>query len=118
MNNYESILLELMSRVQKLELEVKELKSEKNIQNNEVGSGSGQSLNKVSYTQRTKDYIKLQMDKARENGQSEIILKAGDIQRELTINFYDAIHRIKNAGYKIGIISGGADTILYSLIQM
>lgn len=87
--NYDSIIIELISRVQKLELEVKELREERSKQNNEIGKT--ESLKKVSDTQRAKDYIKLQMDNARDKGQSEIILKAGDIQKDLGIKNRPAV---------------------------
>ena len=46
----------------------------------------------------------------------EVAQKATQKNCSLTVNFYEAIDRLKKAGYKLGIISGGADVVLYSLI--
>ena len=46
----------------------------------------------------------------------EIAQRAATVNCALTKNFYPAIEKLKNAGCAFGIISGGVDIVLYTLI--
>ncbi len=100
--NYETIILELMARVQKLESEVSQLKEEKlidkdaNIQTKEHGS----------YTEMAKAYILEQIDNARKNGEISVVLRAGDIQTAIGIKnrpviICNAMKQVMQPGDKI-----------------
>lgn len=74
--NYESIILELLERVQALEKEVEQLKNGKSLKTIENNHGK-------SSTQLAREYIQTKKEEARANGDKEIILVAGDIQKAI-----------------------------------
>ena len=81
--NYESIILELMSRVQRLESEVESLRDVGDNCKVTTDSVIVESINKVSDTQRTRLYVQGLKDMARAEGKLEIVLRAGDIQKAM-----------------------------------
>ncbi|MEG2814536.1 MAG: hypothetical protein RSA79_08025 [Oscillospiraceae bacterium] len=75
---YESIILELISRVQKLEEEVSKLKNSYSPM-----TDVNINLNKITDTQKAREYIQSLLDEAKNQGKEFIILKAGDIQKAI-----------------------------------
>lgn len=71
--NYESIILELMSRIQRLEERVDELEGVK-----------GQASPKIT-TNDIRQYIRERISQAALSGEESITLKANDIHRELKL---------------------------------
>lgn len=81
--NYDTIIIELLGRIQKLEDEVKSLRQ---IVNSEADSATGGIPSKVKTTTKDiRDYIEDQKSVARTNGQTELVLKANDIHRNLQL---------------------------------
>ncbi len=63
------------------------------------------------------DWVRYDCDALKKNGLTkEIAQKAIKEKCKLTVNFYEAIKRLKDAGCVVGIISGGADIVLYTMI--
>ena len=78
--NYDSIILELLERVQNLEKEVKELKEGTSVKPIENMTGK-------TNTQLAREYIQQQKEEARTKGEGSIVLVAGDIQKAGLILF-------------------------------
>lgn len=74
--NYDSIILELLERVQNLEKEVKELKEGISVKPIENMTGK-------TNTQLAREYIQQQKEEARTRGEGSIVLVAGDIQKAI-----------------------------------
>lgn len=75
--NYEKIIVELMSRIQDLEEKVEYLMTkEKNVIENETG------IKKIS-TKELREYIELLKENARSRSENHIILRSGNIHKEL-----------------------------------
>ena len=84
--NYERIILELMERIQVLEEKVSALENRITTEE-EAGE-------KVSLTDSAREYIRTEKRRAREAGQSEVILVCNDIQKQMgVINRAPAICR-------------------------
>ena len=75
--NYERIIVELLSRIQTLEEQVATLLEEKQ----EAPQKGG---NKIG-TKEIRDYIQSLKNTAKEKGESFVILKSGDIHRDLDL---------------------------------
>ena len=74
--NYETIILELLERVQNLEKEMKELKE--GVKEKPIENTTGKSN-----TQLAREYIQQKKTEARERGEESIVLLAGDIQKAI-----------------------------------
>ena len=74
--NHESIILELLERVQNLEKEVKELKEGTSVKPIENMTGK-------TNTQLAREYIQQQKEEARTKGEGSIVLVAGNIQKAI-----------------------------------
>jgi DNA gyrase/topoisomerase IV subunit B len=85
--NYEKIIVELLGRIQVLEEQVAILMNEKNQTPN-------QELNKIT-TEDIRRYIKELKKSAKELGKDCIILKSGDIHKELKLK--NAMPQVCNA---------------------
>jgi hypothetical protein len=85
--NYEKIIVELLGRIQVLEEQVAILMNEKNQTPN-------QELNKIT-TEDIRRYIKELKKAAKELGKDCIILKSGDIHKELKLK--NAMPQVCNA---------------------
>ena len=75
--NYEKIILELMGRIQVLEEQVAELMKEKT-------EDIGESVNKIT-TEDIRRYIIELKQSAKENGETSIVLRSGDIHKDLKL---------------------------------
>ncbi len=82
--NYDTIIVELLARIQKLEEEVGALQQAINYQSNENASSAPSPKLKIT-TKDIRLYIEEQKTQARDNGQTELILKANDIHRSLKL---------------------------------
>lgn len=80
MDNSE-ILMEMFSRIKKLEARVESLEEELNTKSENVESNK-QSTN-VNLTQKARDYINQKKSEARTQGLTEIVLICNDIQKAL-----------------------------------
>ena len=85
--NYEKIILELMSRIQTLEEQMAELLNERN------SAGATKSV-KVR-TEDIRQYIARLKEIAKKNGEEALILRSGDIHRNL--NLKNAMPQVCNA---------------------
>lgn len=83
--NYDTIILELLSRVQALEEQVQELKTKGEFSSTEKSREDKLSTTKKITTGHIKDYIETQKQNARERGQKSLTLIARDIGNELRI---------------------------------
>lgn len=83
--NYDTIILELLSRVQALEEQVQELKTKGEFSSTEKSREDKLSTTKKMTTGHIKDYIETQKQNARERGQKSLTLIARDIGNELRI---------------------------------
>lgn len=79
--NYDAIIVELLGRIQKLEKDVKSLQQEIN---SGFHSYSPESHPKTT-TKDIRTYIEDQKAMAKENGQTELVLKANDIHKSLQL---------------------------------
>ena len=79
--NYDAIIVELLVRIQKLEKDVKSLQQEIN---SVFHSYSPESHPKTT-TKDIRTYIEDQKAMAKENGQTELVLKANDIHKSLQL---------------------------------
>ena len=76
--NYERVIVELLSRIQILEEQVAALmKQNENIQ--------GKVEEKMT-TKQIREYIQDKKIKARQNGKSSLVLKSGDLHKELNLD--------------------------------
>ena len=78
--NYEKVILELMTRIQVLEEQVAELLKNEN-------SREIVEVSKMS-TEDIRNYIKTLKDKARKEGKTFLVLRSGDIHKELELKNY------------------------------
>jgi ribosomal protein L9 len=78
--NYEKVILELMTRIQALEEQVAELLKNEN-------SREIVEVSKMS-TEDIRNYIKTLKDKARKEGKTFLVLRSGDIHKELELKNY------------------------------
>lgn len=77
--SYEKVILELMERVAELEIRVNELEKESNNKkDNEV-------LEHGSITQMVVDHIKSELNKAKAEGNYDLVLTSGGIQKEMKL---------------------------------
>ena len=83
--NYDTIILELLSRVQALEEQVQELKTKGEFSSTEKSREDKLSTTKKMTTGHIKDYIETQKQNARERGQKSLTLIARDIGNELKV---------------------------------
>ena len=72
---YEKIIVELLARIQVLEEQVAELMEKKD-------NGKGE---KIMTTQEIREYIVARKRDARSKGQTSLILRSGDIHKELNL---------------------------------
>ena len=75
--NYEKVILELLSRIQVLEEQVASLMNQ---QKNETKKEKGKMT-----TQAIREYIQEIKRQARESGKSSIVLKSGNIHKDLKL---------------------------------
>ena len=75
---YESVILELMERVQKLERQVAQLQG----QAEELPEPAGERIT----TGEIRDYILARKRRAKEEGAEELILRSGELHRELGLH--------------------------------
>ena len=75
--NYEKIIIELLSRIQVLEEQVAQLMSEK--------ENAVESREKKMTTKEIRDYIEGLKNSAKENGRNSLVLRSGDIHKELQL---------------------------------
>ena len=85
--NYEKIIIELLGRIQVLEEQVAELMKEKT-QSDDIGS------NKIT-TEDIRQYITNLKKSAKSSGKASIVLRSGDIHKEL--NLKSALPKVCNA---------------------
>ena len=99
--NYEKIIVELLSRIQILEEQVAELNSQKN--------ETLEERNDNMTTKEIKDYIEMMKKKAKENGKETIVLRSGNIHKEL--NLKNAMPQVCNAMRQA---KGALDIVLHT----
>ena len=85
--NYEKIIVELLGRIQVLEEQVAALIADKN-------QACNQEVNKIT-TEDIRQYIADLKASAKESGKKSIVLKSGDIHRELKLK--SAMPQVCNA---------------------
>lgn len=94
--NYDSIILELMQRIQKLEKRVRQLE-EKNTENSDEILPTNNHLSiqsqyvipsqkKVSKMDQIRDYLEALFRNAKAAGESELTLRAGDIEKAVGLS--------------------------------
>lgn len=81
--NYDTIILELLGRIQKLENDVKLLQQAIGIESN-LDTAEIPSKAKTT-TKDIRTYIEDQKSAAKANGQTELVLKANDIHKNLQL---------------------------------
>ena len=79
--NYDAILLELLSRIQKLEQEVSDLHQKIN----EAGHGGSSKGIKTISTNDIRNFIKELKSKAQGSGENELVLTASEIHKALRL---------------------------------
>ena len=96
MANYESILLELMQRVQELEKRVGQLEAKENGNNEGSISTSSNfsvqqhfdsfSQKKISKMDQIRDYLEELFENAKAEGKTELTLRAGDVEKAVGLS--------------------------------
>ncbi len=99
--NYEKIIVELLGRIQALEEQVAFLTEQQENKNEKGG-------NKMS-TNDIKEYIVELKMKSKESGKDVLVLRSGDIHKELCLK--DAMPEVCNAMYSC---MGSSDIVLHS----
>lgn len=96
MANYESILLELLQRVQELEKRVGQLEAKENGNNEGAISTSSNfsiqqhfdsfSQKKISKMDQIRDYLEELFENAKAEGKTELTLRAGDVEKAVGLS--------------------------------
>ena len=83
--NYDSIIIEMLSRIQKLELELADLKEKLGIELTELDPTDDAEAERRFTTKDIKDFVEGLKDAAKENGQKTLTLISGDIHKLLKL---------------------------------
>jgi len=83
--NYDSIIIEMLSRIQKLELEIADLKEKLGMELLSDNAGADDEAERRFTTKDIKEFVEGLKDAAKENGQKTLTLISGDIHKLLKL---------------------------------